>query len=120
MRSWVVSKIAKGLVILVVAMTVLGAGTMLLWNALIPEMFHGPALTFWQALGLLVLAHIMVRGWSPWYGRPDWRHDRWRQKMHEKFSRMSPEERENVRAEFRRKCGWDLDEEKSDRSAAGA
>jgi len=32
---------------------------MSLWNALVPPLFHGPALTFWQALGLLLLSRIL-------------------------------------------------------------
>lgn len=28
---------------------------MLLWNAVVPALFHGPVLSFWMALGLWVL-----------------------------------------------------------------
>ena len=35
---------------------------MLLWNALVPELFNGPVLTYWQALGILVLSKILFSG----------------------------------------------------------
>jgi len=31
---------------------------MWLWNMLIPNIFNGPTLTFWQTFGLLILARI--------------------------------------------------------------
>lgn len=36
--------------------------TMLLWNAVMPELFHVPAISFWQALGLLLLSGLLFRG----------------------------------------------------------
>lgn len=38
---------------------VLGAIVMLLWNALIPELLSGPMLTYWQAVGLYFLTHLL-------------------------------------------------------------
>ena len=35
---------------------------MWLWNALIPELFNGPELAYWQTLGLLVLSKILFSG----------------------------------------------------------
>src|SRR5215467_16063781 len=52
---------------------------MLLWNALVPGLFHGPMLGFWQAAGLLVLSRILFGGFRRrgWHG--GWRH-RWRER----------------------------------------
>lgn len=36
--------------------------TMSLWNWLIPDLFHGPVLTFCQTAGLLVLSKILLSG----------------------------------------------------------
>ena len=50
--------------------------TMSLWNALIPELFHGPVLTFWQTAGLFILSKILLTGVAPGghnRGRGDWR-----------------------------------------------
>ena len=35
---------------------------MWLWNWLIPEIFNGPVLGYWQTLGLLVLSKILFSG----------------------------------------------------------
>ena len=35
---------------------------MWLWNWLVPEVFNGPILSYWQTLGLLVLSKILFSG----------------------------------------------------------
>jgi hypothetical protein len=35
---------------------------MWLWNWLVPEVFNGPVLTYWQTLGLLILSKIIFSG----------------------------------------------------------
>lgn len=58
--------------------------TMSLWNALIPLLFHGPVLTFWQTAGLFLLSKILLTGVAP--GGPHNRGRReWRNKYHDKF-----------------------------------
>jgi hypothetical protein len=37
---------------------------MWLWNWLVPELFNGPVLGYWQTLGLLVLSKILFSGIS--------------------------------------------------------
>lgn len=106
MRSWWVLKIAKFIAIIAVATLVLGLAVMALWNALIPDVFKGPSLTFWQAVGLLVLSHILLRGWGRWRYANGWRHKRWRHRLEEKLAAMTPEEREKFKEEWRRRCGW--------------
>ncbi len=58
---------------------VLGAAVMFLWNALIPDLFQGPALTYVQAIGLLLLAHLLLRR-GFFYGGSGWRYPHWRRK----------------------------------------
>lgn len=69
---------------------------MLLWNWLVPELFNGPLLNYWQTLGILVLSKILFTGLSPhrrnsseWKHKP-WRHDHsrdyWKKKFEEKFN----------------------------------
>lgn len=104
-----------------------GLFTMLLWNALIPDLFHGPTLSYLQAAGILVLARIMVgrggrghhwrkfrkhrrRGcdqasysgpegsWSgPWWGAPWWQD----KQDWKKCRNMSPEERRKMKEEWK-------------------
>jgi membrane protein implicated in regulation of membrane protease activity len=102
--TWIV-KSAKLVGIIVVMLLAIGLFVMLLWNALIPTLFNGPALSFWQAVGLLVLAHILLRSWGPWRYGNGWRRERWRRRFEEKLAAMTPVEREKFREEWRRCCG---------------
>lgn len=80
------------------------AVVMLLWNALVPDLFHGPFLTYPQALGLTVLVKLLVgfpggRGFGPGHG--------WRHRMHKRWANLTPEEREKLREEMRKRCDAD-------------
>jgi hypothetical protein len=111
MRYWYGPRAAKYIVFAVVMFGVFGFGTMLLWNALVPDLFHGPFLTFWQAVGLLVLSHIFFhsfcgRGHGPW-SRHHWNH-----RFEAKLAAMTPEEREKFKEEYyHRCCGKDFEKE---------
>ena len=80
-----------------------GSVTMLLWNWLVPELFNGPLITFWQALGLLLLSKILFS--SPWgkggskCGNNNFG-SAWQSKMSQKFSNLSPEEREALKSKM--------------------
>jgi len=73
-----------------------GQAVRLLWNWLLPPLFGWPAITFWQALGLLALCRILFggRGGHGW-GR--------------RTARMTPEERDRFRQRVRQRIG--LEEE---------
>src|SRR6476620_6991955 len=66
---------------------------MLLWNALIPDIFGLGIISFWQALGLLVLSRLLLGGFGHRMG-----HKlggmRDRNAIREKWMTMTPEERE--------------------------
>src|ERR1700761_5380417 len=73
---------------------------MLLWNALIPDIFHLGVITYWQAAGILILSKILFgfgkgghRGGAPWM----------RNRM-ERFKNMSPEEKERFKEQWRERC----------------
>jgi len=51
-----------GICIMLAAYAVFGAVVMLLWNALMPQIFALPVLHYWQALGLLILARVLFGG----------------------------------------------------------
>ena len=78
---------------------VVAAVVMLLWNGLVPDLFHGPTLQYGQALGLLVLSRLLFGGLRGGHGH--WRQRRWR----ERWEQMSPEERARLRASFVGRCG---------------
>ncbi|HEY0161793.1 MAG TPA: hypothetical protein VGB69_03880 [Edaphobacter sp.] len=95
-------KVHKGIKILlfvVVGATVLGFVVKGLWNCLMPELFGFHHLTFWQALGLLLLAKIFFGG----FHRHSGGHPGWRNRMRERWEKMTPEERERFREGMR--CG---------------
>jgi len=72
-----------------------------LWNVLMPGLFAIRAISFWQALGLLVLSKILFGGLRPHFGaRPHWR-----RRMMERWEQMTPEERERFKQGMRRYCG---------------
>src|SRR5205823_10053465 len=88
---------------------------MLLWNWLVPMLFHGPTVTFWQAWGVLALARILVGGFGL---RGSGRHcgggspmrtrivDRMADRVADRFDAMSAEERERFRQRMRER-GWE-------------
>ncbi len=95
-RGWKVLKVV-GMVAL--ALMAFGLVTMELWNWLMPAIFGLRAITFVQALGLLVLGKILFGGFHRHAGG----RGGWRRQMEERWSQMTPEERERFRTGMR---GW--------------
>ena len=61
-----------------------GAVTMWLWNWLMPTIFKLPEIGFWQAIGLLLLAHIFFKGGQARRaGKAQWRRAKLRERMRE-------------------------------------
>jgi hypothetical protein len=87
---WKIVKILKFAVFGAAFVAAFGFITMHLWNALVPDLFRGPVVNFWQAAGLIVLSHILFRGGGFKHG---WHHRRWHG-MREKLAAMTPEQRE--------------------------
>jgi hypothetical protein len=98
-------RVLKGLGIAVFAVAFLvlvGAVVMWLWNALVPALFHGPVLMYWQAVGLLVLTRILVGGLRGHRGG----HGHWaRHRLRERWEQMTPEERAALRERMQNRCG---------------
>jgi len=106
MTGMIVEKIVKVIVIGILAMGIFGWVVMALWNEIVPAVFNGPELSYWQAVGLLVLSHVLLRGWTPWRHGGGWKHDRWKRRFEEKLAAMTPEEREKFKEEWKRRCGY--------------
>ena len=97
-RHWV-GKFFKVAVIGMGAIATVGFVVMLLWNALLPALFGSPALSYFQAVGLLILSRILVGGFRGWPGGgPGWH---WKRRMLERWDQMTPEERERFRQGMR-------------------
>ncbi len=88
-KIWLKIPIIIGVIFLVIFVITL------LWNAIVPDLFHGPVISYWQAAGLLLLSKILLGGFGGRTHRNGWyRRDRWRKKFEEKLSSMTPEEKE--------------------------
>jgi hypothetical protein len=81
-----------------------GEVVMHLWNWLLPTLFGWREVTFWQALGLLVLCRILFGGFGGG-GGGGYRRSYARRRMAERWERMTPEERERFRQGFGGRCG---------------
>jgi len=74
-----------------------------LWNGVLVNVVAVKAVSYWQALGLLVLAKILFGGFPGRRGGggPGWRG----RMMAKKWKSMDPEQREQMREEMRRRFG---------------
>ena len=79
-----------------------GEIVMHLWNWLMPALFGLKMITFWQGLGLLVLARILVGGLG---GGGGGKHKRQRRRLAERWEHLTPEEREKMSEWMRTRCG---------------
>jgi hypothetical protein len=95
----VAKKLAANFCIFLLFVAAVGFAVMLLWNALIPDLFDGPTLGYWQAVGILLLCHLLLRG-TPYYGRRGRRHSRRRKLMRERMAAMTSEERAAINDEL--------------------
>ena len=78
-----------------------------LWNSLLPSLFGVRTISFWQALGILILCRILFGG-SGWRGGHFRSHMRrhMEQRMEERCAGMTPEEREQFRQRMRERWGF--------------
>lgn len=90
------------LVIIPIAL-ILAAVVQWLWNAILPDLIHVGYLTYWKALGLLVLCRILFGGFKggPPGGRRPFGGGAWR----EKWQNMNEQERAAFKERWRQKCG---------------
>ena len=89
----------------VAAVSGFSLAVMLLWNAIIPGILGLTIITFWQALGLLVLSRLLFGGFGHGRGRGFCgMHNR--NAIREKWMNMTPEERkEFVKRRKEHMCG---------------
>lgn len=101
------TRFIKMILICIAVAAALGGVVMLLWNLLMPAIFGLTAITFWQALGLFILARILLGGFGR--GRHmmhhGMHHKMGENPIHEKWKNMTPEQRKAF-IEKRRKFGF--------------
>ena len=81
----------------------------LLWNWLVPELFNGPELNYWQTLGIMILSKILFTGVMGHGKRPP--HPR---EKNDWWSHGSTEHREYWRKKFEDKMNGKVHDEKGD------
>jgi len=110
MNRFRMTRIFKGIVFLFLYVVISGYAVMYLWNWLMPVLFGVTHLiTFLESIGLIILCKILFGGFCrrPYRGHgycgrgnhfsnPKWR---------EELAQMSPEEREMVKEQWKRRCG---------------
>jgi hypothetical protein len=96
-------RVLKFAVFAVLFVVIFGFVIKALWNWLMPPLFGVHLITYWQALGILILSKILFGGFRGGYGPH--RHWRWRRRMMERWEKMTPEEREKFRQGVYRHCG---------------
>ncbi|GAA4009810.1 hypothetical protein GCM10022408_22430 [Hymenobacter fastidiosus] len=102
-------RVLKFILLGLLFVAVMGFVTMRLWNWLVPDLFHGPVLTFWQTIGLLLLTRLLTGfrggGARPGFSRKWQQHKNdWKQQMESRLAGMTPEEQEQFRQKMRTSC----------------
>jgi hypothetical protein len=89
----------------------MGFVTMWLWNCLAVELFAAPVITFWQAIGLLILGRLLTGGFGHGH-RGGWG-EHWKHKyqmkaqMKERWGSMNEQERKDFMDSWKKRnyCG---------------
>jgi hypothetical protein len=101
MRHHRIARIFRFVLFAALAVAAFGFVVMSLWNWLLPALLGVARITYWQALGILVLSKILFGGIRGRGGPGRF----WRRRMMERWAQMTPEEREKFRAGLRERCG---------------
>jgi hypothetical protein len=100
MRRFHIGKVLCIILMVIIGVFVVGSIVMLLWNALMPVIFHLPLISFWQALGLLILTKILFSGFRGGGPKAQWKKD----KLKDAWKNMTPEQKEKLKSEWGRRC----------------
>jgi hypothetical protein len=72
---------------------------MSLWNAILPQIIGVHTVTFWQAMGILLLSKILFGGFGGGHNHANHHHQR-AHELKKKWKQMTPEEREEMKKEW--------------------
>ncbi len=118
MRSWWILKGLKIVLFVGLAVFLFGYIVMSLWNMVVNPIFGLPLLSFWQAIGLLILAKLLFGGFRPgWGGGCHWGHkSHWKHHWKKRWDNMSEEDRVKFKERWGKRCGWyeDMEETQAD------
>ncbi len=87
----------------IIATFALAGVVMFLWNSILPNVAHVSIITYWQAMGLLILCRILFGNYR--FGRhqqnrPPFANQQFRQK----FMNMTDEERTAFKQKWKERC----------------
>ena len=100
-RGWKMVFMVPLAILAMLLIVVIGGELVLhLRNGLLPPLFGWRQITFWQALGILVLCRILFGGLG------SHRSGRSRRRMGERCEHRTPEERERFRQRMRERFGF--------------
>jgi hypothetical protein len=93
-------------IMIVAALFIFPLIVMLIWNAVMPDVFGVNEITYWQSLGLIVLGKILFSGFG--FGRHKRHHHggHWRSRWQDKWEQMSPEEQDAFYKKYGYRCTW--------------
>jgi hypothetical protein len=100
MRGRRILRVLKFVAIGILAFTLFGFVVTRLWNYLMPGLFGLHMISFWQAVGLMLLGRLLFGGFRPGRGGFGWRGQ-----MMRRWEQMTPEERAKFREGWRGRCG---------------
>lgn len=101
-RGW---RIVMWASLFIAGFLLMGLAVQSLWNWLLPEIMGWKSITYWQAMGLLILSKILFKGFF-WNGGR-WGNGRWAtHQWKNKWEHMTPEDRERFKQKMREKCSW--------------
>ena len=103
MKKFWIERVIGFTMLALAATALLSFVVMNLWNCVLVAVLGVKIISFWQALGILVLSKILFGGFKKG-GCGHHRHGEWREKMRAKCEQMSPEEREQFKEQWRNKC----------------
>ncbi|MFZ0212173.1 MAG: hypothetical protein WBE20_05140 [Candidatus Acidiferrales bacterium] len=93
------------LVFIPIAIFVVGEAVYHLWNWLMPMLFHLPMITFWQAVGIMILSWLLFGGLRGAGRYGSGHRGRWQLRDKDRWEQMTPEERDKFREWVRTRCG---------------
>ena len=79
-----------------------GLAVMWLWNMILPELLGVKTINFWQSVGLFLLCRILFGNFKGNRGNREGR--RFGGRLRERWANATPEEREAIKEELRKRC----------------
>lgn len=102
MKNIWLAKASKILLLAIFFGVLVGTIVMVLWNWLMPTLFNLPYINLGQAIGLVVLSKILTGGVRVSVGDKEfWLKNK---QMYDKWTTMTPYEREQWKTEWRNRC----------------